>query len=133
MQALEGVDYMKRKIPGYIEKPQDLFYYLKDNTTYRHDPKGIELIHTPQSFFEDNYHGKPGAGDCDDFTATGIAALKAIGIPEAKIKVVLTGRNNKVPRHIYLNVNNTPFDLTNDIFGEERTYPYKQEIPLIRL
>jgi hypothetical protein len=133
MQALEGVGYMKRKIPAYIEKPQDLFYYLKDNTTYKHDPKGIELIHTPQSFFEDNYHGKPGAGDCDDFTATGIAALKAIGVPEAKIKVVLTGRNNKVPRHIYLNVDGTPFDLTNDIFGEERSYPYKQEIPLLRL
>jgi hypothetical protein len=133
MQALEGVSYMKRKIPRYIEKPQDLFYYLKDNTTYKHDPKGIELIHTPQSFFEDNYHGKPGAGDCDDFTATGIAALKAIGVPEAKIKVVLTGRNNKVPRHIYLNVDGTPFDLTNDIFGEERSYPYKQEIPLLRL
>jgi hypothetical protein len=133
MQALEGVGYMKRKIPAYINRPQDLFYYLKDNTTYKHDPKGIELIHTPQSFFEDNYHGKPGAGDCDDFTATGIAALKAIGVPEAKIKVVLTGRNNKVPRHIYLNVDGTPFDLTNDIFGEERTYPYKQEIPLLRL
>jgi hypothetical protein len=133
MQALEGVSYMKRKIPAYIEKPQDLFYYLKDNTTYKHDPKGIELIHTPQSFFEDNYHGKSGAGDCDDFTATGIAGLKAIGVPEAKIKVVLTGRNNKVPRHIYLNVDGTPFDLTNDIFGEERTYPFKQEIPLLRL
>jgi hypothetical protein len=133
MQALEGVGYMKRKIPAYINRPQDLFYYLKDNTTYKHDPKGIELIHTPQSFFEDNYHGKPGAGDCDDFTATGIAALKAIGVPEAKIKVVLTGRNNKVPRHIYLNVDGTPFDLTNDIFGEERSYPYKQEIPLLRL
>jgi hypothetical protein len=47
--------------------------------------------------------------------------------------VVLTGRNNKVPRHIYLNVDGTFFDLTNDIFGEERTYPYKQEIPLLRL
>lgn len=132
-QALEGVNYMKKKIPSYIERPSDLYYYLKDNVTYKHDPKGIELIHTPQSFFEDNYHGKSGAGDCDDFTATSIAALKAIGTPEGKIKVVLTGRNSKVPRHIYLSVNNTPFDLTNDLFGEERNYPYKQEIPLIRL
>ena len=132
-QALEGVQYMRAKVPAYIEKPQDLYYFLKDNVTYKHDPKGIELIHTPQSFFEDNYHGKSGAGDCDDFTATSIAALKAIGIPEAKINVVLTGRSRKIPRHIYLSVNGIPFDLTNDIFGEERKYPFKQEIPLLRL
>ena len=132
-QALEGVNYMRKKIPSYINKPQDLYYFLKDNVTYKHDPRGIELIHTPESFFEDNYHGKPGAGDCDDFTATSIAALKAIGTPEAKINVVLTGRNKKIARHIYLSVNGTPFDLTNDIYGEERNYPYKQEIPLLRL
>jgi len=132
-QSLEGVGYMKKKLPSYLSEPSDLFYYLKDQVTYKHDPKGIELIHSPQSLFEDNYHGKPGSGDCDCFSALSIAALKAMGIPEAKIKVVLTGRNKKVPRHIYLSVNNTPFDLTNDLYGEERNYPYKQEIPLARL
>jgi len=132
-QSLEGVGYIKKKLPSYLSEPSDLFYYLKDQVTYKHDPKGIELIHSPQSLFEDNYHGKPGAGDCDCFTALSIAALKAMGIPEAKIKVCLTGRSKTVPRHIYLSVNNTPFDLTNDLYGEERTYPYKQEIPLSRL
>ena len=124
---------MKKQMPAYLSEPRDLFYYLKDRVTYKHDPKGIELIHTPQSLFEDNYHGKPGAGDCDCFTALSIAALKAMGVPEAKIKVCLTGRSKTVPRHIYLSVNNTPFDLTNDLYGEERPYPYKQEIPLNRL
>jgi len=132
-QSLEGVGYMKKKLPSYLSEPSDLFYYLKDRVTYKHDPKGIELIHSPQSLFEDNYHGKPGSGDCDCFSALSIAALKAMGVPEAKIKVVLTGRNKNIPRHIYLSVNNTPFDLTNDLYGEERTYPYKQEIPLARL
>jgi hypothetical protein len=132
-QSLEGVDFMKKQMPAYLSEPRDLFYYLKDRVTYKHDPKGIELIHTPQSLFEDNYHGKPGAGDCDCFTALSIAALKAMGVPEAKIKVCLTGRSKTVPRHIYLSVNNTPFDLTNDLYGEERPYPYKQEIPLNRL
>ena len=132
-QSIEGVGYMKKQIPSYLSEPRDLFYYLKDKITYQHDPKGIELIHSPQSLFEDNYHGKPGAGDCDCFTALSIAALKAMGVPEAKIKVCLTGRSKTVPRHIYLSVNNTPFDLTNDLYGEERPYPYKQEIPLKRL
>lgn len=132
-QSLESVGYMKKQMPSYLSEPRDLFYYLKDRVTYKHDPKGIELIHTPQSLFEDNYHGKPGAGDCDCFTALSIAALKAMGVPEAKIKVCLTGRSKTVPRHIYLSVNNTPFDLTNDLYGEERPYPYKQEIPLNRL
>jgi len=132
-QSLESVGYMKKQMPGYLSEPRDLFYYLKDRVTYKHDPKGIELIHTPQSLFEDNYHGKPGAGDCDCFTALSIAALKAMGVPDAKIKVCLTGRSKTIPRHIYLSVNNTPFDLTNDLYGEERPYPYKQEIPLNRL
>lgn len=132
-QSLEGVNFMKKQIPASIETPKDLFYYLKNRVTYKHDPKGIELIHTPQTLFNDNYHGKPGAGDCDDFTMLSIAALKAMATPEAKIKVVLTGRSKNVPKHIYLSVNNTPFDLTNDEFGEERNYPFKQEIPLLRL
>ena len=92
-QSIEGVGYMKKQIPSYLSEPRDLFYYLKDKVTYQHDPKGIELIHSPQSLFEDNYHGKPGAGDCDCFTALSIAALKAMGVPEAKIKVCLTPLN----------------------------------------
>jgi hypothetical protein len=132
-QSLEGVDYMKKQLPSYLSEPRDLFYYLKDRVTYKSDPKGIELIHSPQTLFEDNYHKKPGSGDCDDFSMLSIAALKAMGIPEAQIKVCLTGQNKNVPRHIYLSVKNTPFDLTNDLYGEERSYPYKQEIPLIRL
>jgi hypothetical protein len=62
-----------------------------------------------------------------------IAALKAMGIPEGQIKICLTGRSSNVPKHIYLSVKGTPFDLTNDLYGEERSYPYKQEIPLNRL
>jgi hypothetical protein len=128
-QALEGVGYMKRKLPGQMDR-EELFDYLKNNITYKHDPRGIELVHTPKSFFEDNYHGESGAGDCDDFTTVGIAALKAQGVPDSKINIVLTGRTRVVPRHIYLSVDGQTFDLTNDRIGEERKYPYKQEIPL---
>lgn len=128
-QALEGLPYVKKEIPGKM-KPDELFDYLKDRVTYRNDPKGIELVHTPQTLFEDNYHGKPGAGDCDDFSMLSIAALKAQGVPEKDINIVLTGKSRKTPKHIYLSVNGTPFDLTNSYYGQERTYPYKQEIPL---
>ena len=128
-QAIEGVPYMRRKLPKGME-PEELFNYLKERITYKHDPPGIELVHTPQSFFEDNYHGQPGAGDCDDFSTIGISALKAQGIPESKICIILTGRTRVTPKHIYLSVNDQIFDLTNDQIGEERKYPYKQIIPL---
>lgn len=128
-QALEGVPYMRKHLPSGMDR-EELFDYLKNRITYKHDPKGIELVHTPKSFFEDNFHGSPGSGDCDDFSVLGIAALKAQGVPEGKINVVLTGRSKKTPRHIYLSVDGQIFDLTNDRIGEERTYPYKQEIPL---
>jgi len=128
-QALEGVPYMRKALPAGMD-PEEIFDFLKKRITYKHDPKGIELVHTPQSFFEDNYHGKPAHGDCDDFSVVGIAALKAQGIPEGKINVVLTGRSKKIPRHIYLQVNDQIFDLTNDSIGEERKYPFKQVIPL---
>lgn len=128
-QALEGLPYVKKEIPGKMP-PSDLFDYLKERLTYRHDPKGIELVHSPRTLFEDNYHGISGAGDCDDFSMLAIAALKAQGVPEKDINVVLTGRNKYTPKHIYLSVYGTPFDLTNNFFGQERKYPYKQEIPL---
>ena len=128
-QALEGVNYMRKRLPAGMDR-EELFDYLKERITYKHDPKGIELVHTPKSFFEDNYHGLEAHGDCDDFSVVGIAALKAQGVPEGKINVVLTGRSKKTPRHIYLAVDGQPFDLTNDRIGEERSYPYKQEIPL---
>ena len=129
IQALEGLPYVKANIPAGLSN-SELFTYLKDRVIYKHDPRGIELVHTPHSLFEDNYHGTPGAGDCDDFTTLSIAALKAQGVPENSIDVVLTGRNKYNARHIYLAVNGQPFDLTNDQIGEERTYPYKQVIPL---
>lgn len=132
-QALEGVGYMKAKMPAGIYSPSDLFDLLRDCTTYKHDPKGIELVHTPKSFFEDNWHGISGAGDCDDFTAVSIAGLKAIGTPNSKIKIVLTGRRPDIAKHIYLKVGDTPFDLTNVFYGEERQYPYYQEIPINKL
>jgi len=131
-QALESIPYVRSNIPKGMDT-KEIFDYLKERVTYKHDPKGIELVHTPKSLFEDNFHGKPGYGDCDDFTTLGIAALKASGIPEAKIDVVLTGRKKYTPRHIYLAVDGTPFDLTNDQLGEERKYPYKQSINIRKL
>jgi len=130
---MEGVNYMRVNMPAGIYRPNELFDFLKDTITYKNDPKGVELVHSPQSFYEDNYWKKSGYGDCDDFTVIGIAALKAIGVPEKKIKIKLTGRRSDVAKHIYLMVENTPFDLTNDLYGEERQYPFYQEIALKNL
>jgi hypothetical protein len=132
-QAFEGIDYMRENMPAGIYRPSELFNLLKDTVTYKHDPKGVELIHTPRSFYTDNYWKKSGYGDCDDFTVITIAGLKAIGVPESKIKIKLTGRQPYIAKHIYIVVDNTPFDLTNGYYGEERQYPYYQEIPLNKL
>ena len=59
--------------------PEDLFYQLKAVTVYKNDPPGVELLQSMPSLFLDNYHGIPGAGDCDCFTITSCACLLAEG------------------------------------------------------
>jgi hypothetical protein len=132
-QSKEGVNFMAKNIPGYIDNPRDLFYYLKTLVTYKSDPQKIELIHSPKSMLTDNFHGVSGAGDCDDFSMLAISALKAIGIPEGKINIVLTGNKPTTAKHIYLNVDGTPFDLTNSLYGYQRPYKFQQIINLKRL
>jgi len=130
-QALKDVKYMKARLP-YRSLP-DLFLYLKSVTSYKNDPKQIELIHRPKSLFENNYHGKPGAGDCDCFTTLGIASLLAAGYKPSEIFITLVGREKTKPRHIYLYVDTTAFDLTNSMLGIERKYPFRQFINLNKI
>jgi len=110
-----------------INNPQDLFYYLKTLVTYKSDPPGIELIHSVNSLFEDNYHKIPGAGDCDCFSVLSLACLHCINIQPY---VVLAGNQKSNPTHIYSSglwrKKYFTFDLTQKFFDSEREYKFRQ-------
>jgi hypothetical protein len=130
-QIIDSVDYCYSRFSGFTD-PRELFAYLKQITTYVPDPERIELLQTAQTLFENNYHGTPGAGDCDCFTILAHACFIANGFGVSSI--VLTGRDPHLPVHIYSLIKNGSqvyiFDLTNPFIDMERFYPYKQVLPI---
>jgi hypothetical protein len=82
---------------------------------------------------DDNYHGKPGAGDCDCFTILTLAACEYLDF--TPLKVALVGRKSSGPTHIYTMVwdedkgDYCPFDLTNPYYCMQRKYKYQQLLP----
>jgi len=74
-----------------------------------------------------NYHGTPGAGDCDCFT---IAATACFLVSGNRCEIVLAGNYNNEFTHIYNRVlyggGFVGFDLTENFFGYERPYNYKK-------
>ena len=131
VQVYDSIKYCKKtfpKMPVY-----DLFYFLKENIKFIDDPEGIELIQTSQTFFENNYHGISGGGDCDDFVITVTAYCLSYNIP---CEIILAGREKYAPVHIYnrvLDENNKicNFDLTEKNFNDKRYYKYTQNLPFI--
>src|SRR5258708_1246954 len=80
-QVSESIPYVIENFPP-LSSPEKIFNYLKLRTTYKKDPPGRELFQTTQTLFDDNYHGIPGAGDCDCFTNTVLATLIANGFTD---------------------------------------------------
>ena len=109
--------------------PKELFWILKQNTTYKNDPPGVELLQSMPSLFEDNYWGIPGAGDCDCFTIATAACCLVSNIP---VRLVVVGNSTQAPSHIYCEVYDngkwTPFDLVNSYYGHTKEYTYKRVI-----
>lgn len=130
-QIIDSVEYCYNNFSGF-RTPDDLFMTLKGCTVYQHDPHQMELLQEAQTLFENNWHGIPGAGDCDCFTILAHACFIANGWPRQQI--VLVGRNTKTPVHIYSRVHDGTrwrvFDLTQPTIDSEREYPYKQLIDL---
>lgn len=129
VQIKDSIEYAKDNIPSF-NNPASLFYWLKDRVIYKNDPATIELIMTMETMMKGERTGTPGAGDCDDFTITGMACLIASGFH--KNNIVLTGRNSEAPVHIYISTfydgSWYAFDLTNEEFDQERKYKFKQEL-----
>lgn len=135
LQARESINYALDVLPAGLSCPEQLFYLLKDNTTYTSDPRATELLMTMQTMMSGERTGTPGAGDCDDFTITALACLAAIGIN--RLFVSLVGRSKRVPVHIYAAFKDRGsqqliwFDLTNPWYNYQRNgYSYQQVLPI---
>lgn len=132
-QAKKDVAWMKTQLPNSVKNPQTLYYYLQTVTSYQDDPKDVELIQSPKSLFTKNWYGVPGRGDCDCFSCLTICCLLAMGYKPKDIYIILVGRKPKEAVHIFIEVDNQAFDLTNTFFGEIRKYPYYQKINIFDL
>lgn len=122
LKIAESMPFAANFVPSYIQSAQDCFMWLKTKTVYQLDPPNFELLQSFQSLIHDNYHGIPGAGDCDCLTIAGAATLatRKKAIP---YKVVYSG-NGKNPTHVFLYADGVPFDLTHNRMGE--VSPYKR-------
>ena len=130
VQISESIPYALSEMPK-LNSPEKCFDWLKAHTTYKHDPKRVELFQTLPTLLDNNWHGKPGAGDCDCFTIAAVSTLLANGFDNCGI--VLAGRSPNRAVHIWAYVD-TPegrknLDLTNKYFDQTRHYPYLQHIP----
>ena len=130
IQVLDSVNYCKEFLPDYVNSPDEIFNYCKNRLIYKKDGKN-EVFQTAKTIFENNYHGIPGAADCDCMSILLLACFIAKNYK--KFGIVLCGRNPNNAVHIYTYCIKDGIkyylDLTNDSFNFERYYPYKQEIP----
>jgi hypothetical protein len=97
------------------------------HTTYKHDPDHAELLQSMHTLMDNNYHGIPGAGDCDCFV---IAATACFIASRNRCEIVLVGNKPDQFTHVYNTVYYSgamvPFDLTQPTFATERPYKYKK-------
>lgn len=117
MKVEESLPYAKEWLPSLNCSPGYLYDLLKANTTYKEDPPGVELLQGMESFFEDNYWGVPGWGDCDCMSITSASCLIVSGFP---VRFVVSGKRGF--SHVYVEYKDKgkwrAFDLTNNGLGE---------------
>jgi len=126
-QTAASLKYARLWLNGERD-PQRIFYLLKASTTYKSDPKNIELLQKMETLFENNYWGISGAGDCDCFSIAFAACMQVVNIES---RFVLAGRTPNVWVHVY----NAIFfrgewmavDLTCSNFNVERPYKFTIE------
>lgn len=130
IQVLDSINYCREFLPDFVNAPDEIFNFCKNRVIYKKDGKN-EVFQTAKTIFENNYHGIPGACDCDCMSILLLACLISKGY--RNIGIVLVGRNPHNAVHIYVYCidkgNKYYLDLTNENFNFERFYPYRQEIP----
>lgn len=81
-----------------LKDPQTLFRWLRDHVNFRHDPVGVELVHTPLRMLSEMRTIGRAAGDCDDLAALGASILLAYGVPA--VLVALSRRTEGMYEHV---------------------------------
>lgn len=133
-QVIDSIPYCKNLVKG-IDNESQLFDYLKMLITYKRDPKNIELLQSAQTLLSNNnWHGKPGYGDCDCFVILSLACLYCMGYKD--LYVIIAGNTTYNPSHVYTGIGQygntyTPFDLTENFINDERKYKFKQVLPFV--
>jgi len=129
-QIIDSLDYCVNELPSF-DNPRQLFDFCRNSTHYHLDPKGVELLQSVPTLYDNNYWGRSGSGDCDCFTILTIALCIAQGWNDNFI--VLVGRKKVAPVHVYsavkFNGDMYYLDLTNPYMNIERDYKYKQLVP----
>jgi len=121
--------YLYIKTNNLPNNTKSIFNFLKTLIEYKADPAGIELLQSAETLLTyKNKHGKSGSGDCDCFTILAAAMLITLRFNPENIAFALVGNSNRNPSHIYLYVNNLPFDLTEHEYKSQRNYKYLQLI-----
>lgn len=128
-QVLDSLFYCKNEMPRFKD-PESMFNNLRQMITYKNDPPGVELLQTVGTLFNDNYHGIPGAGDCDCFSILVLAMCAVHGWNDQRI--ILAGRTKLAPVHIWTQVKFNgvwyDMDLTQTYFNTSRKYKYIQKM-----
>ena len=130
VQVMHSIPFAREVCPDF-QNPAQLFSWLKARTTYKNDPRGVELLQSMQTLFNGDYHGTPGAGDCDCFTIAALACMHVQQWP-GPLWIKIAGRDRSAPVHIWagLDFKGKPFalDLTEKQPDKERSYPFVQKI-----
>lgn len=127
-QVRDSLPHAAKDYPaGSIADAWQLWDELRPRVTYVNDPSGLELFQSYQTLFYNNWHGKPGAGDCDCFTLSTAAVATVNGLP---FQIVLAGRSKTAPVHIYTEVDGIIIDLTRQKPNDARHYPIIQKFDL---
>jgi len=128
LQIEESLSFARNFVPRG-ETPRSLFTLLKQHTTYRLDPPGVELLQSMPTLMHNNFYGISGAGDCDCFTITAVACCKVEKIP---VRIVVVGNTAKNPTHVYCEVMDggrwVAFDLCSPFYGDTKKYRYLSRI-----
>ena len=124
VQIQDSLSFARNFVPRG-ETPKSLFHLLKQHTTYRNDPPGVELLQSMPTLIKNNFYGIAGAGDCDCFTIAAVACCKVEKIP---VRIVIVGNSPKNATHVYCEVLDggrwVPFDLVNEFYGQTKKYRY---------
>lgn len=116
-----------------INQPDDAFYYLRTNTTYKSDPDPVEMVQSIKTLLSvNNFHGISGYGDCDCFTVAMLAMLYHTATQP--LYVCLGGKTRNAPTHVWAGLASgnkvIPYDLTTYAPGTMRKYKYTQNLLL---